>query len=235
MVAACLWLYRCVNLLLLGSVEHWTVPRTGKRFNDADGKRRRVKDATSRLGSMGAVVSATPPLAGVTCQRGVSVVRMGCAPGAPGRRRPSGVPSGRVPRGPLPGRTRRHLCGDVCRGQHPESPGIPDSHLAWVSRPGSGRCTSRFVVAVCLSLPRAIYMAVRGHGRGHNLEMTGTAIGIGAALGPDVVGRHFDHWPANLAGRPRAGLWSGLPVHDRRMLINFSMYSGRRHRSGRAA
>jgi len=39
-VAACLWLYRCVNLLLLGSVEHWTVPRTGERFNDGDGKRR---------------------------------------------------------------------------------------------------------------------------------------------------------------------------------------------------
>jgi hypothetical protein len=35
---------------------------------------------------------------------------------------------------------------------------------------------SAFIIAICLSLAMAVYMAVRGHGRRHNLEMTGSTI-----------------------------------------------------------
>jgi hypothetical protein len=52
--------------------------------------------------------------------------------------------------------------------------------MARVSGPGQqAPGLSAVVVAVCLSVPMAIYMAVRGHGRRHNLEMTGSTLGVG--------------------------------------------------------
>jgi hypothetical protein len=83
------------------------------------------------------------------------------------------------------------------------------------------------IITAGLSLPMAIYMAVRGHGRRHSLAMTGTTIGVGTA----VIGL----------------VWSGvIPTTDLQawrdvfglicgpaclfmiveMLISFNMYSG---------
>jgi hypothetical protein len=41
---------------------------------------------------------------------------------------------------------------------------------------------SAVIIAVCLSVPMAAYMAVRGHGRRHNLEMSGSTIGVGLLI-----------------------------------------------------
>jgi hypothetical protein len=41
---------------------------------------------------------------------------------------------------------------------------------------------SAFIIAVCLALAMAVYMAVRGHGRRHNLEMTGSTIAVGIVV-----------------------------------------------------
>jgi hypothetical protein len=88
------------------------------------------------------------------------------------------------------------------------------------------------IVAVCLSLPMAIYMTVRGHGRRHNLEMTGTTIGVGIAMVGLV-------WSGAIS---TTGLqtWSdvfGLVCGPAcllmivEMLISFKMYSGRAQHS----
>ena len=41
---------------------------------------------------------------------------------------------------------------------------------------------SAAIVTVCLALPMAVYMAVRGHGRRHNAVMTGSTIGVGIVV-----------------------------------------------------
>lgn len=41
---------------------------------------------------------------------------------------------------------------------------------------------SAAIVTVCLALPMAVYMAVRGHGRRHNVVMTGSTIGVGIVV-----------------------------------------------------
>ena len=41
---------------------------------------------------------------------------------------------------------------------------------------------SAAIVAVCLAVPMAAYMAIRGHGRRHNLVMTATTLGVGIVV-----------------------------------------------------
>jgi hypothetical protein len=73
----------------------------------------------------------------------------------------------------------------------------------------------------------AIYMAVRGHGRRHNLEMTGSTLGVGLLVAALV-------WFGVI---PASGLqsWHGLfglvcgpacLLMIVEMLISFNMYSG---------
>jgi heme/copper-type cytochrome/quinol oxidase subunit 4 len=86
---------------------------------------------------------------------------------------------------------------------------------------------SAAVIAVCLALPMAVYMALRGHGRRHNLEMTGSTIAVGIV----VIGLL---WSGVIA---TSGLqnWHSLfgmmcgpacLVMIVEMLISFNMYSG---------
>jgi hypothetical protein len=92
---------------------------------------------------------------------------------------------------------------------------------------------SAAIVTVCLASPMAVYMAVRGHGRRHNVVMTGSTLGVGVV----VIGLL---WSGAISA---SGLqnWHGLfglvcapacLVMVVEMLISFSMYSGRaRHHS----
>ena len=41
---------------------------------------------------------------------------------------------------------------------------------------------SAAIVTACLALPMAVYMAVRGHGRRHNVVMTGSTVGVGIVV-----------------------------------------------------
>jgi heme/copper-type cytochrome/quinol oxidase subunit 4 len=89
------------------------------------------------------------------------------------------------------------------------------------------------LVAVCLSLPMAIYMAVRRHGRRHNLEMTGTTIVVGIAMA-GLVWSGVISTTGLQTWRDVFGLVCGpaclLMIVE--MLISFNMYSGRaQHRS----
>jgi hypothetical protein len=55
----------------------------------------------------------------------------------------------------------------------------------WLGYPGLARQApglSALIIAVCLAVPMAAYMAVRGHGRRHNVEMTGTTLGVGVLM-----------------------------------------------------
>ncbi len=88
------------------------------------------------------------------------------------------------------------------------------------------------VVAVCLSLPMALYMAVRGHGRQHNLEMTGTTIGVGIAMiglvSSGIISTSGPHtWRDDFG--PICGPACLLMIVQ--MLISFNMYSGRAQHS----
>jgi hypothetical protein len=71
------------------------------------------------------------------------------------------------------------------------------------------------IVAACLSLPMAIYMAVRGHGRRHNLEMTGITIGVGMAM-IGLVWSGVISTSGLQTWHDVFGLVSGMPAHDRR-------------------
>jgi heme/copper-type cytochrome/quinol oxidase subunit 4 len=89
------------------------------------------------------------------------------------------------------------------------------------------------IITVCLSLPMAVYMAVRGHGRRHNLEMTATTVGVGIV----VIGLLWSTAIATSGLHTRSdvfGLVCGpaclLMIVE--MLFSFRMYSGRaRHHS----
>jgi hypothetical protein len=62
-------------------------------------------------------------------------------------------------------------------------------------------------VTVCVALPMAVSVAVRGHGRRRNVVMTGSTVGVG--IGPDrpaVVRRHLCQWTADMAKPVRADL-----------------------------
>jgi hypothetical protein len=87
---------------------------------------------------------------------------------------------------------------------------------------------SAIIMAVCLALPMAAYMAVRGHGRRHSLEMTGSTIGVGLVVAVLL-------WSGVIAasGLPNWHSLFGLVcgpaclVMVVEMLISFGMYSGR--------
>jgi hypothetical protein len=89
---------------------------------------------------------------------------------------------------------------------------------------------SSAIITVCLALPMAVYMAIRGHGRRHNLVMTGSTLGVGVVvIWSGVI-------PAT--GQPSWHSLFGLVcgpaclVMVVEMLISFNMYSGRaRHQS----
>jgi hypothetical protein len=88
------------------------------------------------------------------------------------------------------------------------------------------------IVAVCLSLPMAIYMAARGHGRRHNLEMTGTTIGVGLAM-VGLVWSGVISTAGLQTWRDVFGLVCGPAclLMIVQMLISFNMYSGRAQHS----
>jgi hypothetical protein len=55
----------------------------------------------------------------------------------------------------------------------------------WLGFPGLARQApglSALIIAVCLAVPMAVYMAVRGHGRRHNVEMTGSTLGASVLM-----------------------------------------------------
>jgi hypothetical protein len=50
----------------------------------------------------------------------------------------------------------------------------------WLGYPDLARQApglSAAIITVCLAVPMTAYMAIRGHGRRHNLEMTGSTLG----------------------------------------------------------
>jgi hypothetical protein len=84
------------------------------------------------------------------------------------------------------------------------------------------------IITVCLAVAMAVYMAVRGHGRRHNLEMTAVTVGVGivviALLWSGVIARSGLHtWldPFGLVCGPACLLMIA------QMLFSFNMYSGR--------
>jgi hypothetical protein len=92
---------------------------------------------------------------------------------------------------------------------------------------------SAAIVTVCLAVPMAAYMAIRGHGRRHNLEMTASTIAVGMVviglLASGVIATSgLQNWHSLF------GLICGPAclVMIVEMLISFNMYSGRaRHQS----
>jgi hypothetical protein len=95
---------------------------------------------------------------------------------------------------------------------------------------------SAAIITVCLALPMAGYMAVRGHGRRHNLVMTGSTILVGLVviglLWSRVISTNgLQNW------RGLFGLICGPAclVMVVEMLISFNMYSGRARHQGTAA
>jgi hypothetical protein len=87
---------------------------------------------------------------------------------------------------------------------------------------------SAAIVIVCLALPMAVYMAVRGHGRRHNVIMTGSTVGVGivviALLWSGTISSSGPQTWQSLFGLicPPACL---IMVVE--MLLSFNMYSGR--------
>jgi hypothetical protein len=102
---------------------------------------------------------------------------------------------------------------------------------SWLGYPNLARQApelSVLIIAVCLSVPMAAYMAVRGHRRRHNLEMTGSTIGVAIVV---AVLLWFGVFPAS--GQPNWHSLFGLVCGPAcllmvvEMLISFHMYSGR--------
>jgi hypothetical protein len=87
---------------------------------------------------------------------------------------------------------------------------------------------SAAIVTACLALPMAVYMAVRGHGRRHNVVMTGGTVGVGivviALLWSGAISASGPQTWQSLFGLicPPACL-----VMVVEMLLSFNMYSGR--------
>ena len=95
---------------------------------------------------------------------------------------------------------------------------------------------SAATVTVCLALPMAVYMAVQGHGRRHNVVMTGSTIGVGIV----VIGLLW----SGAISTPGLQNWHSLfglicppacLIMIVEMLISFNMYSGGARRHGAAA
>jgi hypothetical protein len=95
---------------------------------------------------------------------------------------------------------------------------------------------SAAIVAVCLAVPMAIYMAIRGHGRRHNLVMTASTLAVGMV----VVGLLASGVIATSGLQSWHSLFAlicgpACLVMIVEMLISFNMYSGRVHHQGPAA
>jgi hypothetical protein len=87
---------------------------------------------------------------------------------------------------------------------------------------------SAFIIAVCLSLAMAVYMAVRGHGRRHNLEMTGSTLAVGIV----VIGLLWSGAISTSGLHTWRDLFSlicgpACLVMIVEMVLSFGMYSGR--------
>jgi hypothetical protein len=94
---------------------------------------------------------------------------------------------------------------------------------------------SAAIVTVCLAVPMAVYMAVRGHGRRHNLLMTGSTIAVGAVVtgllaSGAISADSLVNWHSLF------GLICGPAclIMIVEMLGSFSMYSGRTRHHGTA-
>jgi hypothetical protein len=95
---------------------------------------------------------------------------------------------------------------------------------------------SAFIITVCLALAMAVYMAVRRHGRRHNLEMTGSTIAVGMV----VIGLLWSGVIATSGLHTWRDLFSMICgpaclVMIVEMVISFGMYSGRARQQRRAA
>ena len=92
------------------------------------------------------------------------------------------------------------------------------------------------IVTACLALPMAVYMAVRGHGRRHNVEMTAGTVGVGivviALLWSGVISTS-----GLFIWRDVFGLVCGPAclIMAVQMLVSFNMYSGRARHQSRVA
>jgi hypothetical protein len=84
------------------------------------------------------------------------------------------------------------------------------------------------IIAVCLALPMAIYMAARGHGRRHNLVMTGSTIAVGiVVIGLLASGVIAPNGPQNWYSLFGLVCGPACLVMIVEMLVSFNMYSGR--------
>ena len=106
----------------------------------------------------------------------------------------------------------------------------------WLGYPNLALQAPELSVAIitgCLAVPMAAYMALRGHGRRHNLVMTGSTLAVGMV----VIGLL---WSGAIPATGQQG-WRSLfglvcgpacLAMVAEMLISFNMYSGRaRHQS----
>jgi hypothetical protein len=95
---------------------------------------------------------------------------------------------------------------------------------------------SAFIITVCLSLAMTVYMAVRGHGRRHNLEMTGSTFAAGTVvivlLWSGVISTSGLHTWRDLFPVICGPACLVMVVE---MLISFGMYSGRARQQRPAA
>jgi hypothetical protein len=107
---------------------------------------------------------------------------------------------------------------------------------SWLGYPNLARQApelSAAIITACLAVPMAAYMAVRGHGRRHNVTMTASTIGAGMAviglLWSGVIAESgVQNWHS-LFGMV-CGPACLLMIVE--MLVSFNMYSGRaRHHS----
>lgn len=70
-----------------------------------------------------------------------------------------------------------HIAYERCDFAWPEQRATAASWLGYSGLARQAPELSAVIIAVCLSVPMAAYIAVRGHPRRHNLEMTGSTIG----------------------------------------------------------
>jgi hypothetical protein len=95
---------------------------------------------------------------------------------------------------------------------------------------------SAAIVAVCLAVPMAVYMAIRGHGRRHNVVMSASTLGVGMVVigllaSGAIATTGLQNWH-NLFGLICGPACLVMIVE---MLISFNTYSGRAHHHSPAA